>query len=123
MVLRDLPGPSWLCTGQLQDTGWQLCVGCVRDRGKSALGGGGWDKGLRLLDNLLLILDSKIVDREVVDSSCWIQHVQDDEFSKDPVFLGKRAGRLISCFGVELARALLWKLSVPQWLVFLQQQN
>lgn len=84
---------------------------------------GGWDKGLRLLDNLLLIVDSKIVDREVVDSSCWIQHVQDDEFSKDPVFLGKRAGRLISCFGVELARALLWKLSVPQWLVFLQQQN
>lgn len=51
--------------------------------------GGGWDRGLRLLENkivLLLIVDSKIVDRELVDThvgfnKCKMMNFQRIQFS------------------------------------------
>lgn len=53
-----------------------------------------------------------------------------EEFTRDLVFSsdwdweGGRAGSLVaSCFGVHLVLALLWKLPLPQWLVFLEQQK
>lgn len=128
-------GTSLGCSGTFQDspgsaaaegTGWQPCAGYVRNGWRAAPGG--WDKGLRSLGNqivLLLIVDSKIVDRELVDTHIGFdtrkmmnfQRIQFSweeglECSLSPVLCGS-----YQCLNGNKIRHLMWLQPGPQALL------